>query len=108
MLPCRITLLRKSKGLNQSQLAKKLHVSPSTIGMYEQGRRTPNIDILIQMSKIFNVSLDYLLTGSEYIPSSESRNAYAAPTLRSCHNCCCRKILDIIRENTSPHEPGQA
>ena len=93
MLPCRITLLRKTIGMNQLQLAQKLHVSASAIGMYEQGRRTPSIEILIQMSQLFNVSLDYLLTGSEYIPSSESRAVYASPTLCSCHTCCCRNTF---------------
>lgn len=70
MLSYRITQLRRSIGLNQSELAQKLHLSPSTIGMYEQGRRVPNVDILIQMSRIFNVSLDYLLTGSEFSPGA--------------------------------------
>ena len=74
MLPCRIACLRRSVGMNQLQLARKLHLSPSTIGMYEQGRRTPNVEVLVQMSRIFRVSLDYLVTGSEFARSSESGN----------------------------------
>lgn len=86
MLSCRIAQLRRSTGLNQSELAQKLYVSPSTIGMYEQGRRVPNLDILIQMSQIFNVSLDYLITGLEFLPTSKytSRNT----ALPGCP--CCR------------------
>ncbi len=72
MLSCRITQLRRRAGINQIQLAEELHLSPSTIGMYEQGRRTPNIEILIQMARFYNVSLDYLITGLEYTPSSET------------------------------------
>ena len=53
--------LRKSKGLTQAELGKILGVSPSTIGMYEQGRRTPDKDALIAISNYFNVSTDYLL-----------------------------------------------
>ena len=107
MLPCRITQLRRSIGMNQFQLAQKLHLSPSTIGMYEQGRRTPSIDILIQMAKIFNVSLDYLITGAEFAASSENRGVNATTNPCQCQNCCCQKMLDIIRGNMSPNRIGQ-
>ena len=104
MLPCRIAQLRRSIGMNQHQLAEKLHLSPSTIGMYEQGRRTPNVDILVQMSQIFNVSLDYLITGKEFSPSSETKAVNTSPASVPCRNCCCQKLLDITRENASPNE----
>lgn len=104
MLPCRIALLRRNIGMNQLQLAEKLHLSPSTIGMYEQGRRTPNVDILIQMSRIFNVSLDYLITGKEFTPSSENGNVNTTPPSPPCRNCCCQKFMDMIRENAPPGE----
>ena len=107
MLQCRIALLRRRIGINQQQLAEKLHISPSTVGMYEQGRRTPNVDILTQMSRIFNVSLDYLITGSEFVPSSENENLNAPPYRRPQCNRCYEKILDIIRENMSPNDRGK-
>ena len=47
MLSCRIAQLRRRAGINQNQLAEELHLSPSTIGMYEQGSRTYDIEILI-------------------------------------------------------------
>ena len=53
--------------MSQSQLTKELSVSPSTIGMYEQGRRVPDLDTLIAMARLFNVSLDYLVTGKEFV-----------------------------------------
>ena len=53
--------LREEKGLTQSELGKELGISPSTIGMYEQGRRVPDVPILKKMSAFFNVSIDYLL-----------------------------------------------
>ena len=85
MLSYRIAQLRGSSGLNQAELAQKLHVSPSTIGMYEQGRRTPNVDVLIQMSRIFNVSLDYLITGSEFFPAGENIPGNTTPSV--CPYC---------------------
>ena len=65
MLSKQIVQLRKKKGMSQSQLAKALGVSPSAIGMYEQGRRVPTLDIIIAMGQLFEVSLDYLITGTE-------------------------------------------
>lgn len=53
--------LRQSQGLTQVQMADKLEVSPSAIGMYEQGRRKPDSDMLKKICQMFNVSLDYLL-----------------------------------------------
>ena len=53
--------LREEKGLAQSELGKELGISPSTVGMYEQGRRVPDVPILKKMSAFFNVSIDYLL-----------------------------------------------
>ena len=67
MLSQRLSELRVERGITQSQLAKSLHVSSSTIGMYEQGRRTPSIDMLVELSRVFSVSLDYLITGTDYL-----------------------------------------
>ena len=63
MLGIRIASLRQGRGLSQAELAKKLHISTSAIGMYEQGRREPSVATLIALSKEFGVSLDYLLSG---------------------------------------------
>ena len=89
MLSTRIMLLRRTIGLSQLQLAQKLSISPSALGMYEQSRRTPSLDTLVSMSQIFNVSLDYLITGAEFNPSS---TAQAQPELPACPCCpfCCR------------------
>ena len=65
MLRKQIGFLRRKKGWSQAELANRLHISPSTIGMYEQGRRVPTLDIIIAMAQLFEVSLDYLLTGTE-------------------------------------------
>lgn len=53
--------LREEKEMTQAELGKALEISPSAIGMYEQGRRTPDIPTLKKIASYFNVSLDYLL-----------------------------------------------
>ena len=63
MLGPRIAALRKEAGLSQQELAARLQVSPSAIGMYEQGRREPAAQTLVAMAREFGVSTDFLLTG---------------------------------------------
>ena len=63
--------LRVEKSLTQGELAKMLGVSASSIGMYEQGRREPDHELLIKMSKIFSVSVDELLGIDEKVVGEE-------------------------------------
>lgn len=50
--------------MSQSELARRLKISASAVGMYEQGRREPSGALLVEMAKEFGVSTDFLLTGS--------------------------------------------
>ena len=75
MLGQRITLQRKKLGISQAELAQRLCISTSAIGMYEQGRREPSNAILIALSKELHVSIDYLLTGRNWDPGDDSSNA---------------------------------
>lgn len=61
MFAKRLKELRIDAGLKQSELAQKLDISPSTIGMYEQGRRSADQETLLKISDLFDVSTDYLL-----------------------------------------------
>lgn len=63
MLGARIAALRRNAGWSQGELAQLLQVSASAVGMYEQGRREPSAEILVNMARVFHVSVDYLLTG---------------------------------------------
>lgn len=53
--------LRENRGMTQAELGKALDISPSAIGMYEQGRRIPDISTLKKISSFFSVSVDYLI-----------------------------------------------
>lgn len=61
MLGMRIALLRASNGWSQAKLARQIGVSSSAVGMYEQGRREPSLDLVVRLAREFGVTTDYLL-----------------------------------------------
>ena len=63
MLGIRIAILRISKDWSQAELARRIGVSASAVGMYEQGRREPSLSLVVHLAREFGVSTDYLLTG---------------------------------------------
>lgn len=64
MLGPRIAALRRNANMSQAELASMLKISASAVGMYEQGRREPSLDILVKLAVVFGVSTDFLLTGA--------------------------------------------
>lgn len=54
--------LRAYQKLTQAEIAKRLGFSVRTYQNYESGNREPNIDSLIQLAKIFDVSIDFLVS----------------------------------------------
>ncbi len=55
--------LRKKKGLSQEELAGKLNVSRQTVSKWELGDSTPDMEKLIALSDLFEISLDELVLG---------------------------------------------
>lgn len=55
--------LRIQHKLKQSDLGELLKVSDKTISSWEKDRSEPKIDQLLELSKYFNVSIDYLIKG---------------------------------------------
>lgn len=66
----RIRKLRMDKNLSLERLATELGINKSRIGMWENNGTVPRDDILIKLSKYFNVSIDYLL-GNEKMEDKE-------------------------------------
>ena len=58
--------IRKKRNLNQQKVAMDLNISREALSYYENGKREPSLELLIQMSKYFNVSINYLITGEEF------------------------------------------
>ena len=67
--------LRIKKGLTQSELAKELNVSRSSIGMYENGERKPSVEALEIFADFFNVDMNYITgtTKDEYYINLQTR-----------------------------------
>lgn len=59
----RIRSLRKENRLSQEELANKLNVNTDHVGRVETGNRGMSIDLLVEISKYFAVSTDYILFG---------------------------------------------
>lgn len=91
MLGARIAALRRDAGMSQAELAKKLQVSPSAVGMYEQGRREPSAETLVALSRVFQVSTDYLLTGN---PSTRSDERMLAQILLDSLDSADKKLSE--------------
>lgn len=52
--------------MTQRDLARVLNLSPSAVGMYEQGRRQPSAELIVAICREFSVSTQWLLTGEPY------------------------------------------
>ncbi len=57
----RITDLRKQKAMSQNELADALFVTRQAVSKWEIGKGMPSIEILLALTKLFNVPIDYLL-----------------------------------------------
>ena len=57
----RIRELRLAKKLSQTELAKLIKTTQDTVSLWELGKSYPSLDYIVELTKIFNVSSDYLL-----------------------------------------------
>lgn len=71
----RLRSLRTLKGLSQSDFAKQIGISKSSVNMYERGEREPNFKTLECIADYFNVDMDYLLGKSDIVNKSQFANA---------------------------------
>ena len=60
--------IRKKKGYSQLKVAMDLSISREALSYYENGKRSPDLQMLILLSDYFDVSIHYLITGKEFEP----------------------------------------
>lgn len=61
----RIQSLRKQKGFSQEELAARIGVSRQAVSKWESAQSTPDLEKIIAMSELFEVTTDYILKGTE-------------------------------------------
>lgn len=59
--------IRRKKGYTQLKVAMDLSISREALSYYENGKRSPDIQMLILLSDYFDVSIHYLITGKEFV-----------------------------------------
>lgn len=82
ILADKIIDLRKKAGWSQEELAQQLGVSRQSVSKWEGAQSIPDIDKILQMSRIFGVSTDYLLKDEIELPAEEPAAADSTPALR--------------------------
>ena len=58
--------IRKKKKYSQLKVALDLAISREALSHYENGKRSPDLDMLVKLSRYFSVSIDYLITGKDF------------------------------------------
>ena len=73
----KIQMLRKKEGLSQEGFAEKMGVSRQAVSKWELGVSKPDVDKILLMSKLFDVSCDYLLKDQVENDKEEKVPAYS-------------------------------
>lgn len=97
MLPERLKTLRLEKKLTQKQIADKLKISQPSYAQWEKGTKTPNLERLQELSKILNVSTDYLLGKTDQVKKS-TFDEDLEKSLNSFHSFSGKEMSDKDRE----------
>lgn len=84
----RIATLRKQYGMTQEQMAEILNISISNLSRIERGLQTIPLDLLLDISQFFEVSLDYIVIGNTL------HTAYLRAKIRNIH-----KLLNELERN---------
>ena len=84
----RLRELRKKAGYSQETLAEMLGISRQAVSKWESGQGKPEIDNVIKLTEIYQVSADYILLGTENKP--------VVPAAKKELNPETRKTLNII------------
>lgn len=85
----KILSLRKQSGLSQEELAEKLNVSRQAVSRWEVGSAQPDASNVLQLSKLFGVTADYLL-------NDDYESDHDVPAVKNTETIANKKIKKII------------
>ena len=103
----KIILLRKSNGWSQEELAEQLDISRQSVSKWELGASIPDLDKVLKMSKVFDVSTDYLLKDEiEEFPNIEisvgdSVDTYEGMEVHSVSMEEANEFMELTRKTSS-------
>lgn len=61
MIAERLTAAREKTGLSQSEVARRIGATQAAISYFEQGLKIPSVPVLLNLARLYNVSMDYLV-----------------------------------------------
>lgn len=99
ILAKRLKELREERGYLQKFVADKLGIRSNTLSGYENGTRSPDPDMLIALSNLYNVTTDYLLGKSDqpHLNSDEAFESFNDPVLERWHRELPKNDEDDLR-----------
>ncbi|MBT9392575.1 helix-turn-helix domain-containing protein [Hymenobacter sp. NST-14] len=95
MINTNLKFWRRELSLTQAQMAEKLGIKRSLVGAYEEGRAEPKLATLVNMARLFGITLDALVTTD----FSKKKNAKAAAQLQA-------QQAQLAPAETSNSRPG--
>ncbi|MCM1541879.1 MAG: helix-turn-helix domain-containing protein [Blautia sp.] len=100
----KVASLRKKKGWSQEELAEKLGISRQSVSKWESGASIPDIDKIIMLSELFQVSTDYLLKDEmeESEGMAQEADASEEPVRRSVSLEEANTFMALTRKNAIP------
>ena len=95
----KISLLRKSLGLNQSEFGKRLGVTNRAVSKWENELSMPSIESIYKICKLYNISLDYFFDNSD-------NNKESSVQIKSSSMSTIRELYKVGRGPSSSHTMG--
>lgn len=102
--------LRLEKGMSQQALAELLHVSPKTVSKWETGENRPDIDTVILLARLCNVTTDSLLLGTEAeppegipLPFAFLRRVLPAETIAAASGVSEETVIALLEAGELPN-----
>ena len=90
----RLYELRKQKGLSQEELANRLDVTRQTVSKWELGDSTPDMDKLVALGELFEISMDELVLGK--VPVTTKLDEWGAKVMTTENKQKAKKGLKIV------------
>jgi transcriptional regulator with XRE-family HTH domain len=98
ILPERLTKLRKLAGLSQEEVADRLEVTRQTVSKWETGQSSPDLDKVLPLCSLYNVTPDELLHegGTEEVEKEMAKNNYERSEEQTERIVAKKKLIGIL------------